>query len=158
MKHSAINRGQFLKELGLSSSALMAFYCLGTVTSGCSKKDDPAAIDPSLISPSPGGGNTKIDFTIDLSSAEFSKLKTEGEFAYKDDIIIANAKGSYVALAKACTHAGTTVKYRENENDFYCDNHKSEFKTDGTVKKSPASDALKVYKTELKDNKLRVTE
>lgn len=29
METSQLNRGQFLKQLGLSSAALMSFYCLG---------------------------------------------------------------------------------------------------------------------------------
>jgi cytochrome b6-f complex iron-sulfur subunit len=159
MEKKNLSRGQFLKQLGLSSGALMAFYCLGTVTACTKDEGEPA---PSGTNNNSSGGNntpTKIDFTLDLASNDFRKLKTEGEFVYKDDIIIANVKGGkYVALSKACTHAGTTVQYRFNENDFWCSNHGSEFGVDGKVEKSPAASALKLYKTELTGDKLRVTE
>jgi cytochrome b6-f complex iron-sulfur subunit len=147
-----LNRGQFLKELGLSSGALMAFYCLGGLTS-CSTEEAPAPVAPTPPT------SSKLDFTLDLSSTDFSKLKTEGQFVYKDSVLIANVKGgTFVALEKACTHQGTNLQYRLNNDDFWCSNHGSTFNSKGAVTKSPASSGLKVYSTELKDNKLRVFE
>lgn len=163
METSQLSRGQFLKQLGMSSAALMSFYCLGTGLTSCSSSsDDPA---PTTTT---GGGTTipgvtgttsgAIDFTIDLTNANFVKLKTEGEFTYVGDIIIANAKGTFVALSKVCTHQGTTINYRSGTNDFLCPNHGSQFKTDGTVSKDPATKALTVYKTELlnSNNSLKI--
>ena len=155
-----INRGQFLKQLGLSGASLMAFYCLGTSMTACSssKEADPAPSTPGTGNP--GTGTAKVDFILDLTANDFKILKTEGEFVIKDALIIVNAAGAYVALAKACTHEGSTIGYRKATNDFRCPNHGAEFKIDGTVQKSPASTALKVYKTEVQDsgNKLRVFE
>ncbi len=157
METSQLSRGQFLKQLGMSSAALMSFYCLGTGLTSCSSSsDDPT---PNPTTGTGGGTNTNsgvtgttsgaIDFTIDLTNSNFVKLKTEGEFTYVGDIIIANAKGTFVALSKVCTHQGTTINYRSGTNDFLCPNHGSQFKTDGTVSKDPATKALTVYKTEL---------
>jgi cytochrome b6-f complex iron-sulfur subunit len=159
MKKEIVSRGQFLKELGLSSGALLAFYCLGTTMTACSKDDSttPSGTDNSGVTGTTTGAN--IDFVIDLANTSFAKLKTEGGFAYVENIIIANAKGGkFVALAKKCTHAGTVVQYRLSENDFYCDNHHSEFSTTGAVEKSPATQALTSYKTESQSNgtKLRI--
>jgi cytochrome b6-f complex iron-sulfur subunit len=152
-----MNRGEFLKSLGLSSSALMAFYCLGTATS-CSSTENPAPLGNTNPTGTTNTSN-KIDFTLDLSTADYKTLKTEGEFVYKDKIIVANTKGgNYVALSKACTHASADIKYRLTENDFWCSLHGSEFNTSGSVKKSPATSALNVYKTELKGDKLRIYE
>lgn len=160
METSQLSRGQFLKQLGMSSAALMSFYCLGTGLTSCSKDDS----DPTPTIGGTGGTNGSttpgvtgttsgaIDFTIDLTNANFVKLKTEGEFTYVDDIIIANAKGIFVALSKVCTHQGTTINYRSGTNDFLCPNHGSQFKTDGTVQKDPATRALTVYKTEVLNN------
>lgn len=156
METSQLSRGQFLKQLGMSSAALMSFYCLGTGLTSCSKDE----AEPTPTTGGTGGsgsansgvtGTTSgaIDFTIDLTNANFAKLKTEGEFTYVADIIIANAKGTFVALSKVCTHAGTTVNYRSGTNDFLCPNHGSQFRLDGTVQKDPASRALAVYKTEV---------
>lgn len=150
-----MKRGEFLRSLGLSSAALMSFYCLGTTMTSCSK----GGSDPTPATPTPTTGST--NFTLDLTTADYSKLKTDGEYAYKDNIIVARVKGgSYVALSKVCTHQGTTVQYRSSQNDFYCPNHGSEFSTTGAVEVGPASQALKVYKTVLSSDgtKLQVTE
>ena len=161
METSQLSRGQFLKQLGMSSAALMSFYCLGTGLTSCSK--DEADPTPTTTTGSTNSGVTgttsgAIDFTIDLTHADFKKLKTEGEFTYVADIIIANAKGTFVALSKVCTHQGTTINYRSGTNDFLCPNHGSQFKTDGTVSKDPATKALTVYKTELlnSNNSLKI--
>ena len=165
METSQLNRGQFLKQLGLSSASLMSFYCLGTGLTSCSKNDS----EPAPIIENTGGGTNDggtnsvssgvtrstsgtIDFTIDLTNANFSKLKTQGEFAYVDGIIIANAKGVFVALSKACTHQSTTINFRSGTNDFFCPTHGSQFKIDGTVQAGPAAQSLTVFKTELLTN------
>ena len=145
-----MHRGEFIKSLGLSTGALMAFYCLGGIVS-CKSEPEPITPTPPV--------NAKLDFTLDLSSNDFKKLKTEGEFVYKDAIIIANVKGGkYVALAKACPHQGTAVQYRLNNDDFYCPNHASEFSSTGKVEKGPAVADLKIYNTELKADTLRIFE
>lgn len=152
-----MSRGEFLRSLGMSSSALMAFYCMGTTLTSCStKEDDP--MPGGGTTPPPGGtaavkGTTtgsNIDFTIDLNAYTDKNLKTEGEFAVIGDaIIIALANKRYVALSKKCTHQGTTVGYRKAQGDILCPNHLSEFKLDGSVQKGPAASPLTVFKTTL---------
>ena len=162
MEQTQLSRGQFLRQLGMSSAALMSFYCLGTTMTACTSASDdpmptpttpPTPVTPPVVTPPANSGITgmtsgSIDFTIDLLHPDFKKLKTEGEFTYVADIIIANAKGTFVALSKVCTHQGTTIDFRPTANDFKCPNHGSEFTTDGKVQKSPATTALKVYKAE----------
>jgi cytochrome b6-f complex iron-sulfur subunit len=157
MKNEQISRGQFLKDLGLGGAALMAFYCLGGV-SACKSSSDPTP-STTTTGTTTGTTTTGIDFTLDLTSADYKGLKTAGGFVYKDDIIIANANGTYVALSKVCTHQGTTVSYRSASNDMYCSNHGSQFNVDGSVKTGPAASGLKVYKTTLSTdgNKLQIT-
>ncbi len=155
-----MKRGEFLRSLGLSTAALMSFYCMGTLTS-CSGSDDPAPATGGTTTPGTGTGTGKTDFTLDLTTADFSKLKTDGGFAYRDSIIIARVRGgTYVAPAKTCTHQGTDVQYRLAQDDFWCSSHGSEFATNGTVQVGPAAQSLKVYKTTLSPdgNKLQVTE
>lgn len=150
------SRGQFLKTLGLSSKALLAFYCIGAV-SACSSEDD--TVTPGNNTGNTGNtGNTtsgitgtttgaSLSYTIDLKNASYSKLLTAGEFAIIGDTLVANANGNYIAVSKTCTHQGTTLAYRKAEGDIWCNNHGSEFKTDGTVEKDPATTALKTFKT-----------
>ncbi len=158
-----MKRGEFMRTLGLSSSALMAFYCMGTLSS-CSKDSDPQPAPPTPAtglngnaSPSQG----KVNFTLDLTNTTYKPLKTEGGFVTPGDIIVANAKGGkFIALSKVCTHQGTTIEYRLGEDNFYCPNHGSRYNDDGTVKNGPSNTALKVYKATLSadGNTLTVTE
>lgn len=140
-----LNRGEFLRSLGMSSAALMAFYCMGTLSSCSSKSTDPA--------PSTGSGTgtgTGTSGALDLTASANSALKTEGGYVYNGSMIVARVKGGgYVALARACTHQGTNVQYRLSQNDFYCPNHGSEFSTVGAVEVGPATTGLAVYKTAL---------
>jgi cytochrome b6-f complex iron-sulfur subunit len=154
MKQETMKRGQFLKELGLSSSALLAFYCMGTTMTACSTgSDDPTPTTPTTGSTGlTGNADTSkgaISFTLDLTNSNYSTLKTAGSFVIVDSLIVANAKGVIVALSKACTHQGTTVSYRSSQNDFYCSNHGSEFSTSGAVEIGPATKALTVYQAQL---------
>ncbi|GAB3176920.1 QcrA and Rieske domain-containing protein [Telluribacter humicola] len=155
-----LKRGEFLRSLGLSTSALMAFYCMGTLTACSSGEDDP---QPTGNNNNGGTGSTSgltgnatgsnINFTLDLTSSNYSKLKTEGEYVLAGDVMVALASGNkYVALSKRCTHEGANVQYRLSQNDVFCNNHGSVFNLDGTVKQSPAPSPLKAYKTELSQN------
>ena len=152
LEKQGISRGKFLKDLGMSSAALMAFYCMGTTMTSCKNDVAPAANGTT-------GTTTKLDVTIDLTSADYLKLKTVGGFAYKDDIIIANTKGGvYIALSKVCTHTGTTVNYRPAENDIKCPNHGSEYTIAGKNQLGPAASPLTMYSTQLSGNSLRIFE
>jgi cytochrome b6-f complex iron-sulfur subunit len=166
MKEEKLKRGEFLRSLGLSTSALMAFYCLGATMSSCGSSDEPA--------PGGGGGGgtgltgtttgASVNFTVDLTNSTYNKLKTAGQYLIIGDVLVAlTSGGSYVALAKACTHEGTQLQFRSATNDLVCSNHGSEFSSAGAVNKGPSTGdkivALKAYKTSLSSdgNKLTVT-
>lgn len=161
-----MKRGEFLRELGLSSGALMAFYCLGTTMTACSTGEEPAPTPTNPTNPSGPTGLTgnadsakgKIDFALDLTASAYSKLKNQGEFVIEGSVMVANAKGTFVALSKACTHQGTTVVYRPNQNDVFCSNHGSVFSTAGAVVMGPATKALTMYAATLDGNKLTIKE
>lgn len=150
IEKGSMKRGEFLKSLGLSTSTLMAFYCLGTTMTACGSKDDDP--DPN---PNPGtGGNgisgtttgSNINFTVDLTNSANSDLKTAGNSKIIGDVLVAlSTTGSYVALSKKCTHEGNTVGYRKDQNDIQCPVHLSEFTLTGAVKQGPAATPLKTY-------------
>ncbi|AKD53650.1 QcrA and Rieske domain-containing protein [Spirosoma radiotolerans] len=165
-----MKRGEFLRSLGMSSAALMAFYCMGTTLTSCSKSND----DPAPATPGTGTGTTTgtgltgnadsakgaINYTLDLTDTNYSKLKTAGQYAIVGSTLVAKVKGgNFIALSKVCTHEGTTVQYRSDSDDIYCSNHGSEFTTTGAVKVGPAAKALTQYKTALSTdgNSLTVT-
>jgi cytochrome b6-f complex iron-sulfur subunit len=155
MKETTMKRGQFLRELGLSGSALMAFYCMGTTLTACStSSDDPTPSSGGTGSSTGLTGNADtskgtISFTLDLTNSTYSGLKTAGGFVVVGSLIIANARGTIVALSKTCTHEGTTLTYRSSQNDLYCSNHGSEFSTTGAVEVGPATRSLAVYQAQL---------
>lgn len=158
----SMNRGDFLRSLGMSSAALMAFYCMGTLTA-CSGSDDPAPV----TNPPAGSGFTgnadsskgAINFTLDLTASAYSKLKTTGQYVIVGSTIVASTTSGIVALSKNCTHENTELQYRSAQNDFYCTNHGSEFSTTGAVEVGPATRALTKYNTALSNsnNTLTVT-
>lgn len=165
MKLEPISRGQFLKELGLSTTALMAFYCMGTTLTACSTGTDPAPSTPTTPSnpttPSAPTGLTgnanlasgKIDFALDLTTATYNKLKTVGEFVWVGDVMVAFVRGNtYIALAKACTHQGTSVQYRLANDDVWCSNHGSVFNLTGVRQSGPATGRLTMFVTALSTN------
>ena len=161
-----LNRGEFLRSLGMSSAALMAFYCMGTGLTACSSKnDDPTPTTPAVTPASGVTGNADvakgaINFTVNLTDANYSKLKTAGQYALIGSLLVAKTTGNqYIALSKTCTHEGTEVQYRSATDDILCPNHGSQFQTTGVVKVGPAAKALTQYKTAISTdgNTLTVT-
>ncbi len=168
VKKETIKRGEFLRSLGLSTSALMAFYCLGTLTSCGSSEDDPGPGGPG--GPGQGTGVTgsatgnNINFTIDLTHQNFTSLKTAGSFAVVGNVLVAFTTGEvYVALSKTCTHEGNELVFRSAQNELYCSNHGSRFSVAGAVLQRPDTGEnipeLATYKTSVAagGNSLTVT-
>lgn len=146
-----MKRGEFLRSLGLSTSTLMAFYCLGTTMTACGSKDDDPTPDPD---PNPGSGSgisgtttgSAINFTVDMTNSNNTKLKTAGGSIIAGDVLVAmTTTGSYVALSRKCTHEGNPVAYRSQSNDFFCQTHGSQFTIAGAVKEGPATLPLQTY-------------
>lgn len=154
-----MKRGEFLRSLGLSSAALMAFYCMGTTMTACSKSSDSVTPSTGTGTTTPTGtgitGNADaskgaVNYTLTLTDANYSKLATVGQYALIGSTLVAKTKsGSYVALSKTCTHEGSDVQYRSGQDDIYCPTHGSEYTTAGAVKVGPATRALTQYKTTL---------
>ncbi|MBO0950545.1 Rieske 2Fe-2S domain-containing protein [Fibrella sp. HMF5405] len=163
---TTLSRGEFIRSLGMSSAALMAFYCMGTLSSCKSSTTDPS---PGVITPGGGSngvtgnastGSGAINFTIDLTNANFTGLKTAGGYVSVGDIIVFNAAGSYKALSRICTHQGGNLIYSASTNDLICDLHSSHYNIDGSTKSQPIGGgtitAVKAYTTSLSGNSLTV--
>ena len=146
-----MERKEFLRSLGAGAAFALIFPC----AQGCSQ--DEIVGDVKEI---PAG----IDFTIDLSSSEAEPLLNEGGFVLKNDVVIArNLEGALIAASQICSHQGyDQVRFVSNAGGiFYCDVHGSRFEQDGSplnqVDGNPAR-ALKVYKTAVDGNLLRIFE
>ncbi|CAN5828748.1 Rieske (2Fe-2S) protein [soil metagenome] len=147
-----MERKEFLSLLSAGTASFLVMGCLG----GCSKK---AMDDPDMQPNQPGGGTNKTDFTFSLDDAGNASLKTKGNALVKNGVIVAHTNaGTYIAVAAACTHQGTTVEFQAPANRFHCPNHGSNFTETGAVINGPAGTPLKQFKTTLTGNNLRVHE
>lgn len=140
-----MRRHEFLTALGVSAGTVI----FAPFLTSCSKS---STLDPT---PPPGGG--ALDFTLDLSLPANSALNTNGGSMLKSGVIVARTSGgSYVAVASACTHQGTTIEFNNASSQFHCPNHGSNFTVTGAVVNGPATTALKMYNVTLTGTNLRV--
>ncbi len=134
-----MHREEFLKKMG----AATLLTCTGCGMFACSSEADPAP--------------ATVDFTLDLSSSQYSALNSVGGSVASNGIIIARLSATeFTALSRSCTHEGTAVNFRSSQKDFLCPNHGARFSTSGAVLEGPATRALTKYNTELTNTLLRV--
>ncbi|MGR3809107.1 QcrA and Rieske domain-containing protein [Jiulongibacter sp. NS-SX5] len=148
-QQKSIGRKDFMKQVGIGFGAIMLMNCLQSCSDG------------EIPEPNPGGGNSGIDFTLDLNDNDNSDLRVNGGFKVinSQGVIVARTLAdTFIAVSSACTHQGTTVNYRANTNDFRCPNHGSEFTAVGAVSKGPATSALTKFNTSFDEtaNTLRI--
>jgi cytochrome b6-f complex iron-sulfur subunit len=135
-----MNRKEFFKQAGLSAATIL------TISNPVScAKNTPAA------------NNSKVNFTIDLNDPANAALTANGDFLYKNGVIVARTEnGGYIAVSQACTHQGATVQYDATNNDFYCPVHGSVFAANGNVLMGPAATKLQQYNVSQSGSSLRV--
>lgn len=147
-----MERKQFLRSLGAGAAFALTFPCLG----GCSKDDSSNG----TIVEEP----TSIDFTIDLTASEGANLASNGGFVLKELVVVVkNLEGQFIAASQICSHEGyDQVRFANQQGGiFYCDVHGSRFDQDGSPLNQVGQSAakpLKIYKTELNGDILRVYE
>ena len=131
-----MNRKEFLSQLGIGAAFVLTTSCLGSC-----KKETPAVA---------------ADLTIDLTDAAYAALKNNDSYVVKDGIVIAKTKvGAYIAATVTCSHD----EYKQitlRNDEWYCSQHGARFDQAGKGINSLGSKGLKIYKTELKGNSLRV--
>ena len=134
-KNNFMDRKQFLKSLGLGAAALVVINEIQSC-----KKDNP-----------------KIDFTVDMSTSQYSALLNVGGSAITQQIIIAHTPSGYVAVSDVCTHQGCGVNYDSSGNQFACPCHGARFNTTGGVVNGPATSPLTKYTVTQSGNTLHIT-
>lgn len=140
-----MDRKEFLVSLGRGTVAVCATCYLASC--GYNTDSGPTAPDPPQ----------NVDFTIDLSQSANQALTNAGGYLVKNGIIIARTGSTtFAAVSAACTHQGFTLVYEQSASRFHCNNHGSNFSTDGTVQNGPATKSLARYNTTLTENNLRV--
>lgn len=142
-----MERKEFLKTLGAGAAFALAFPCV----KGCSKGSDG---EPTPI---PSG----IDFTIDLSGPDGAALQNPGDFILRQLVVVArNLQGEFVAASQVCSHQQTEgVQFVSSQGGiFQCSTHGSQFAQNGTPINAVTSNPLKIFRTSLNGNLLRVFE
>jgi cytochrome b6-f complex iron-sulfur subunit len=133
-----ITRKEFLGQIGLGAAALIIPACLGA----CKKNNTTA---PTTIT---------ADFTVNVNSGP---LATNGGYIVQSGVIVARtSSGAFLAVAAACTHAGSTIQYSSSSNSFNCPSHGAKFDTTGNVVNGPATTALQKFNTSLSGTILHV--
>jgi len=139
----AIDRRDFLqKSILLVGGAVGATWLLNA----CGKSN-----------PAPASSAPSLNFTIDISTPQYSSLLTNGNYLYSNNAIIARDKsGNFIALYNICPHSGCTIAFN-GTNQFPCPCHGSIFDENGNVVQGPATTGVKKYTCTLVGTKLTVS-
>jgi Rieske Fe-S protein len=141
-----MERKEFLRSLGAGAAFALTFPCL----QGCSKDDGEMIPIP-----------TGVDFTIDLNSAEGQGLQNNGDFILKNFVVVVkNLQGNFIAASQICSHQQTEeVRFIDDDGGiFSCSTHGSRFNQSGQPLNGITNNPLKIFKTELNGDILRVFE
>jgi cytochrome b6-f complex iron-sulfur subunit len=138
-----MTRKEFIAQVGGGAAGLFFVAC----AAGCKKNNNttsPAAQGPS-----------NVHFTIDVSTGP---LSANGGYTIQSGVIVARTNsGSFIAIAAACTHQGTSLQYNSSADKFVCPNHGAQFTDNGSVAQGPATAPEKKYNTSLSGTTLTVT-
>ena len=93
---------------------------------------------------------------IDLLASQNSALTSSGGSIIRENIIIINTGGGFVALSSVCTHTGCTVSYNPTSGELPCPCHGSLFSISGSVLQGPADAPLRRYTLEQEGDILRI--
>ncbi|MCM4168688.1 Cytochrome b6-f complex iron-sulfur subunit [Arenibacter antarcticus] len=152
-----MERKEFLRTLGTGAAFALTFSCLH----GCSS-DSADDLDKNPVP-------SEVDFTINLNSDEASKLVKIGGFIlvkskqalkYTDIVVAKNLEGNYVAASQICSHEqNDQVRFVADKGGiFSCSVHGSEFDQTGIPINDITNNPLKIFKTKLSENILRIFE
>lgn len=126
-----MQRRNFIGNLAKGAGTLIV---LPSLITACEK--DP--VDPD-------GTNGDNLLVLDLTDAQNSALLTVGGFILRNNLIVINSGGNYIALSSVCTHQSCQVTYNANDNNLPCPCHGSLFSTSGSVLNGPADAPLATY-------------
>lgn len=142
-----MERKEFLRTLGAGAAFALTFPCV----QGCTKGPDLER------QPIPSG----VDFTIDLGGPDGQALQNPGDFILRNFVVVVrNLEGNFVAASQVCSHQQTDeVRFVSAQGGiFQCATHGSQFAQNGTPLNAVTGNPLKIFRTSLSGNQLRVFE
>ncbi|MEJ2584557.1 MAG: Rieske (2Fe-2S) protein [Robiginitalea sp.] len=143
-----MERKAFLRSLGAGAAFALTFPCL----QGCSGDGSEGAQEEVP---------TGVDFTIDLSGPDGADLAGNGDFIIRNEVVVArNLEGNFVAASRICSHQQNPgVSFVSDQGGiFECYVHGSQFSQDGTPLNAVTRNPLKIFRTSLNAELLRVYE
>ncbi len=143
-----MERKAFLRSLGAGAAFALTFPCL----QGCSSDSEPQVGEEI-----PSG----VDFTIDLSGPDGDALGNNGDFIIRNEVVVArNLEGVFVAASRICSHEQNAgVSFVETQGGiFECEVHGSRFDQNGTPLNTITQNPLKIFRTSLDGDLLRIFE
>jgi cytochrome b6-f complex iron-sulfur subunit len=132
-----MQRRNFIGNLAKGAGTLII---VPTIFTACEK-------DP-IEDPNDNNGNGNGDdnlLTVDLSETQNSALLSAGGFVIRNNVIIINSGGTYIALSSVCTHQGCQITYNPSAGNLPCNCHGSLFNLSGSVLNGPADAPLATY-------------
>lgn len=141
---NALDRNQFLRQLGFQGVALLAVYCAGQSLTSCSKG---AGITPAPLSSA---------ITVDLTSSANAALLKQGGYIVTNNVVVANTSKGYVAVTVVCSHEGEKRVQLQNDQ-FYCSAHGALYDLSGKGLNSTGSRGLTVYTVTKSGNILTIS-
>jgi len=133
-----MQRRNFIGNLAKGAGTLIV---LPTLITAC--EDDP--MDDPMDDPNGNGNNGDNVMVVDLTDAQNSALLASGGFISRNNVIIINSSGNYIALSSVCTHSACQVTYNASNNNLPCPCHGSLFSISGSVLNGPADAPLETY-------------
>ena len=138
-----MERREFLEKIGAGAAFALTATCLGS----CNTQVNPI------------GTAGSVNFTIDLSQADYAALKSNGGYVIVNSVVIARTTGGgYAAASAICTHEGGQVGYSSSGNLWLCNVHGAEYDlTSGAGLNSYGRNGLRIYQTTLNGTKLTIS-
>ena len=153
-----MTRKDFLSKVPLGAAFAFTAFCAG----GCTKQTLKEAVNENTSLPTDGLPNPfdkPVDFTIDLTTNEYSNLTTPGSYAFFEDVIIVfSEKQEYLAATKICSDEALPRMIWEN-GEYLCEEHGATFDQNGdgtTTYNNLGSKGIAAYQVELNGSLLRV--
>jgi cytochrome b6-f complex iron-sulfur subunit len=148
-----MDRREFMTWMGIGGLATS----LPVVLAACQSQEPAATNDTSADAPTADTGSAGSSEVI----GTVADLETNG-FLLKADaavgpVLVVGTADALSAVNPTCTHAGCTVEWKGDQTLMVCPCHGSQFNSDGTVAKGPATEPLPTYAVQVEGDNVVVS-
>lgn len=139
-----MERREFLQWVGVGLLASSLPSALVACRPQSTDSTANPSTDPTIAETPRSDGFIPVATVAQLDEAGFVEDK---KFVGGSVIVIRdpNNENALIALDSLCTHQGCSVDWQKDSSTFVCPCHDSQFATDGSVTKKPATKPLKTF-------------